>query len=102
MKENKTDLVLNRDEKIYLAVSKEITDKLAFVYTLACLKQGKNTNMYNMYATREIHTFKNKDLAELYHDTVQKIVEKNEQDETKQSLFSVNESLIERFMGICR
>ena len=90
------------DEKIYLAVSKEITDKLAFVYTLACLKQGKNTNMYNMYATREIHTFKNKDLAELYHDTVQKIVEKNEQDETKQSLFSVNESLIERFMGICR
>ena len=102
MKENKTDLVLNMDEKIYLAVSKEITDKLAFVYTLACLKQGKNTNMYNMYATREIHTFKNKDLAELYHDTVQKIVEKNEQDETKQSLFSVNESLIERFMGICR
>ena len=102
MKGNKTDLVLNMDEKIYLAVSKEITDKLAFVYTLACLKQDKNTNMYNMYATREIHTFRNKDLAELYHDTVQKIVEKNEQDETKQSLFSVNESLINRFMGICR
>ncbi len=102
MKGNKTDLVLNMDEKIYLAVSKEITDKLAFVYTLACLKQDKNTNVYNMYATREIHTFKNKDLAELYHDTVQKIVEKNEQDETKQSLFSVNESLINRFMEICR
>lgn len=102
MKENKTDLVLNMDEKIYLAVSKELTEKLAFVYTLACLKQGKNSNAYNMFATREIHAFKNKDMANMYHDTIEKIIEKNAEDENLQVLFSANDKVIERFVGNVR
>ena len=97
MKENKPDLTLNMDTKIYLAVSKEIADRLAFVYTLACLKQNKNTNTYNMYATREIHAFRNKDIAEVYHDTIEKIIEKNTSDKSKQVLFSANDKLIEQF-----
>ena len=49
MQDNKKEtykpiLSLNMDDKIYLAVSKDLTDKLSFVYTLACLKQNKNSN----------------------------------------------------------
>lgn len=51
MKDKKTDLILNMDEKIYLAVAKESTEKFAFVFTLACLRQGKSTS-YDLNATR--------------------------------------------------
>lgn len=95
-------LSLNMDDKIYLAVSKDLTDKLSFVYTLACLEQNKNSNMYNMFATREIHAFKNKDAASIYHDTIKKIIDKNAEDKTKQDLFSANEELIENFLGNSR
>ena len=105
MKENKNikpNLTLSMDDKVYLAVSKDLTDKLSFVYTLACLKQNKNSNMYNMLATREIHAFKNKDAASIYHDTIEKIIDKNAEDKTKQDLFSANEKLIENFLGNSR
>ena len=102
MKKNKTDLTMNMDDKIYLAVSKELTEKLSFVYTLACLKQNQNSSMYNMFATREIHAFRDKNTAELYHDTIEKIIDKNASDETKQPLFSANEAIIERFLENCR
>lgn len=97
MKKNKTDLTLSMDDKIYLAVSKELAEKLSFVYTLACLKQKQNSNMYNMFATREIHAFRDKNTAELYHDTIEKIIEKNTSDKSKQVLFSANDKLIEQF-----
>ena len=97
MKENKPVLTLSMDDKIYLAVAKDLTGKLSFVYTLACLKTNKNSNMYNLVATREIHTFQTKDAAVIYHDTIEKIVDANASDETKQALFSANEKLINNF-----
>lgn len=100
MKENKNikpNLTLSMDDKVYLAVSKESTEKLAFVYTLACLKANKTGNTYNLFATREIHTFKDKDKADIYHDTIEKIVEKNSNDKLKEALFSANEELIAKF-----
>ena len=44
---NKPDLTLNMDDKIYLAVTKNTDSKFAFVFTLACLKMDKNSNSYN-------------------------------------------------------
>lgn len=95
---NKPNLTLNMDDKIYLAVVKRDLDKLSFVYTLACLKVNKMANSYNMIPSREIHTFKNKESAQLYHDTIEQIVDINASDETKQFLFNSNEKMIERFM----
>ena len=97
-KENyKPILSLSMDDKIYLAVSKDLTGPLSFVYTLACLKQGKNSNVFNLVPTREIHVFKTKEIASVYHDTIEKIVDANASDETKQALFSANEKLINNF-----
>ena len=102
MNGNKPNLTLNMDDKIYLAVAKRDLDKLSFVYTLACLRADNRTNSYNLTPTREIHTFKNKESAQLYHDTIEQIVEVNSNDETKQPIFSANEPIIERFMEYTR
>jgi hypothetical protein len=91
-------LTLSMDEKIYLAVAKRDLDKLAFVYTLACLKSDKNANTYDCFATQEIHTFKSKTSADVYYETVSQIVEINENDEEKKFLFDTNEKLIEKFI----
>ena len=79
-------------------MAKKDTDKLAFVYTLACLKAAKQSNKYNMIPTPEIHTFKNKESAQIYYETIDEIVNFNLNDETKQAIFSVNDKMIEKFM----
>ena len=98
MNGNKPNLTLKMDDKIYLAVAKKDMDKLAFVYTLACLKATKQSNMYNLIPTPEIHTFKNKESAQLYYETIDEIVNVNMNDETKQAMFSANDKMIEKFM----
>ena len=95
---NKPVLTLNMDEKFYLAVAKRDLDKLAFVYTLACLKKDKNSNLYNVFPTQEIHTFKSKTSANIYYETISQIVEFNENDKTKKSIFETNSEAIERFL----
>ena len=92
---NKPILTLNMDDKIYLAVAKDTNVKKNFVFTLACLKSGTNT--YNMIATREIHLFQTPESAQIYYDAIDKIVDINASDETKQPFFSANEKLIEHF-----
>ena len=98
MNENKPSLTLSMDDKIYLAVSKRDADKLAFVYTLACNRTEKAANTYDMTATREIHTFKNRDSAQLYHDTIEQIINVNVNDKKFDVLFGFNEELIAQFM----
>jgi len=101
MNKNTPDLTLNMDEKIYLAVAKNITNKLAFVYTLACLKHDpKNPNVVdvNMDATAEIHAFRDKNIANLYHDTIEQIIDFNAADDAKRILFQMNENRIEKFL----
>ena len=98
MNGNKPNLTLSMDDKIYLAVAKNSNEKFVFIYTLACLKSNKQQNSYNMHATREVHTFKNPAAAELYHDTIEQIVEINAEDKNKQAIFKVNEQLIDSFM----
>ena len=100
MDKNLPDLTLNMDDKIYLAVTKNTQNKFAFVFTLACLKTNKNSNSYSMNATREIHTFKDKESAEIFHDTVEQIIEANATNKNYQTLFDVNEALINRFLNI--
>ena len=93
----KPNLTLNMDEKIYLAVSKNTANKTAFVYTLACLRQGNTTN-YDAIATREVHAFQNnKSDAETFYATVKNVVEINRADKTKQFVFDLNQELIKRF-----
>ena len=96
---NKPDLTLNMDDKIYLAVTKNTDSKFAFVFTLACLKMDKNSNSYNINATREIHTFKNKDMAEIFHDTIEQIIEKSAENKNYGVFFDNNKDLIDRFIN---
>jgi len=98
MSANKPVLTLNMDDKIYLAVAKRDLDKLAFVYTLACLKSDKNANNYSTLATSEIHAFRNKTSADIYYKSISQLVEINEKDKTKKILFNMNDKLIESFM----
>lgn len=98
MNNNKPDLTLNMDDKIYLAVTKDTTGKLAFVYTLACLKQNQHTNSYNLLPSREIHTFSDTHNAEMYCETINKIIEQNAKDKNKQVFFNTNEKVIENFL----
>ena len=95
MNTHKPVLSLNMDEKIYLAVSKNTDSKTAFVFTLACLRLNPNSKSFEGTATREI---KNAESAEIYYNTIDKIVEINASDEKKQMFFEANEKLIEHFM----
>lgn len=94
----KPDLTLSMDDKIYLAVSKTETDKLVFVYTLACLRDGEKSSTYSMFPTREIHVFRNKDAADLYHKTIEQIVDFNMNDQGRSVFIETNNNLIERFL----
>ena len=96
MSANKPVLTLNMDEKIYLAVAKQDLDKLSFVYTLACLRRGPN--QYDVNPVSEIHTFKSHTEANVYHDTINQIVDFHANDKTKKVLFDTNSALIESFL----
>ena len=98
MNGNKPNLTLSMDDKIYLAVSKNDSGKLAFVYTLACHRTARGTNTYDMTAKREIHTFKNRESAQLYHDTIEQIIEVNANNKMFEPFFSFNDKLIEQFL----
>ena len=98
MNGNKPNLTLSMDDKIYLAVSKRDTDKLCFVYTLACMRDTKGSNTYNMMPTREVHTFRNKESGKLYHDTIEQIVNINANDERYHVFFDLNDKAIEQFL----
>lgn len=95
---NKPILTLDMDDKIYLAVAKNFTDALSFVYTLACNKI-KKTNQYEMVATPQIHTFRDKASARVYHDTIEQMVEVHESNPAYKMLFDVNQGQIEKFMS---
>ena len=99
MKENRPDLTLNMDDKIYLAVAKNTGGRFAYVFTLACLKTANNSNSYNLNASREIHAFKNKESAEIFHDTVEQIIEVNLTNKNYQALFAANEKMIDGFIN---
>lgn len=95
---NKPILTLDMDDKIYLAVAKNFTDALSFVYTLACNKI-KKTNQYEMVATPQIHTFRDKASARVYHDTIEQMVEAHESNPAYKMLFDVKQGQIEKFMS---
>ncbi|MBR1380223.1 MAG: hypothetical protein IJ560_01400 [Alphaproteobacteria bacterium] len=90
------DLTLSMDDKIYLAVAKNTNNKTAFVYTLACLRQGA-TLSYDGIATHEIHAFNDKRRAQMYYDAVKQIVAINKSDNNKEIFFEINQNMIQRF-----
>ncbi|MBR4892334.1 MAG: hypothetical protein IKZ34_04125 [Alphaproteobacteria bacterium] len=98
---NKPILTLDMNEKIYLAVAKDTTNDLAFVYTLACNKD-KKTNLYDVFATPQVHTFRTKGGAHVFYKTVEQIVVRNESLEVYKSLFDFNKKQIEEFMAHIR
>ena len=67
MSKNMPILTLDMNDKIYLAVSKNFSDTFAYVYTLACLNDGRN-NSYNLVATPQIHAFDDKSAAHDFTD----------------------------------
>lgn len=101
MNENKPVLTLSMDDKIYLAVAKSFSEPFSFVYTLACNGQ-KNSGKYDMDASSNIHTFKDKDAARVYHDTIAQLVEINEGAGRYKMLFDFNKAKIEAFEKLQR
>lgn len=97
MNKNKPVLTLNMEDKIYLAVAKNLVEPFSFVYTLACAK-SENSQKYDMFATPQIHTFKDKLSASIYHDTIEQLVAINEGNEKYKMLFDFNKQQIEHFM----
>ena len=101
MNEIKPILTLNMNDKIYLAVARDTTsEKLAFVYTLACLKDKPGARDYNLYADREIHVFTDKQDAQIYHDAIEQVVDINSEDKMLKGLFTANEKYIQTFYDI--
>lgn len=101
MNNNKPILTLNMNDKIYLAVAKNFTGPMSFVYTLACEKSEKS-QQYDMFATPQIHAFQDKVAAGVYHDTIEQLVEINEGNEKYKMLFNCNDPQIKQFMEIQR
>ena len=101
MNENKPVLTLSMDDKIYLAVAKSFSEPFSFVYTLAWNGQ-KNSGNYDMDASANIHTFKDKGAARVYHDTIAQLVEINEGTGRYKMLFDFNKDKIEAFEKLQR
>lgn len=52
-----------------------------------------------MVATPQIHTFRDKASARVYHDTIEQMVEAHESNPAYKMLFDVNQGQIEKFMS---
>lgn len=65
-------LVLNNTDRFYLAVVRKRSDRLTFVYTLACLNNGGN--QYRMVPETEIATFDKPADADIYYNTVKELM----------------------------
>ena len=98
MNGNKPNLTLNIDDRIYLAVARRELGKLTFVYTLACLRTNKHSATYNMVATREVHTFRDNNAAEMYRGTIEDVIAFNAESKSAQIFFEANDKLIEQFL----
>ena len=96
MKGNRPVLTLSMDDKIYLAVAKKDLDKLSFVYTMF-IAVDKYNQIRPTETKREIHTFTNKDSAQIYHATISQIVDANINDKTKESFFKMHDDAIMNF-----
>ena len=101
MNKNNPVLTLSMDDKIYLAVAKSFSEPFSFVYTLACNRQ-KKSGQYDMVASANIHTFKDKGAAHVYHDTIAQLVEINEGTSQYKMLFDLNKVKIEAFEKLQR
>lgn len=101
MNKNKPVLTLSMDDKIYLAVAKSFSEPFSFVYTLACNRQ-KNSGKYDMDASANIHTFKDKGAARVYHDTIAQLVEINEGTGRYKMMCDFNKAKIEAFEKLQR
>ena len=71
-------LILNDEDKLYLAVAAKSADRLTFVYTLVCLKA--NGRQWNAIPTTEISTFDNVKDADIYFKTVNQLMEYQQKD----------------------
>ncbi len=65
-------LILNANDKIYLATAVKSVDKLTFIYTLACMRC--DGNRYEINPTTELAAFDNVRDAAVYHKTINEIM----------------------------
>ncbi len=65
-------LMLNANDKLYLAVSKKNIGKLVYIYTL--VNQKASGNRWDLFPTTEVATFDKKHKADIYYQTVNAIM----------------------------
>ena len=86
------NVVINLDEKIYLAAAPDNDAKDTTIHTLSCSRQ--NGNYYDLFATHEVNLFENPKIAKLFYDAIIKIIERNKANQKYRCFFEWNDEII--------
>lgn len=88
-------LVLNDQDRLYLATAVKCANKLTFVYTLACHKCG--ANQWEFIPKTEFATFDNAHDANIYYRTVQQVMDFQQKMPGPKSIMETMADTIKKF-----
>lgn len=87
---------LDNTDRWYLAVARKSVGNLIMVYTMGCNK-AKNGNCYEIMATIDVSAFSNPKKAEIYHKTIEELIDVYKDTPLYQGMMSYNEAILELF-----
>jgi hypothetical protein len=85
---------LNLADRFFLAVARQTSDKLVFIYTLGCAGENRR---YNAFADVDIATFDDKNKAAIYYQTVKAALEYCKKTPLYETLLDFNAELVKTF-----
>lgn len=90
------DLTLSANDKMYLALAFNQSERLAFIHTLFCRRRELD-GVYNARAESEVLTFKKTSDAKVYYETLQQIHQVQSTMNVYEGLSQFNKELIAQF-----
>ena len=90
------DLVLSANDKMYLALAFNQSDRLAFIHTMFCRRRELD-GTYNARAETEVLTFKKTTDARVYYAALQEIQRYQSATKVYEGLSEFNKEIIAQF-----
>ena len=90
------DLILSSNDKMYMAIAFNQSERLAFIHTLFCRRRELD-GVYNARTESEVLTFKKTSDAKVYYETLQQIHQAQSTMDVYEGLSHFNKELIAQF-----
>lgn len=93
------DLILSANDKMYMAIAFNQSERLAFIHTLFCRTKGAS-GTYDARAETEVLTFKKTTDAHVYYAALQEILRYQSATKAHAWLSEFNKELIAQFNAV--